>query len=154
MIIIVECLFKISNLKSKIVIMASIQDVKKYLAYWFQLGKKVVFNKGAGTLQPQQVIQGDRYSDEFEECWQKITSPEASDCYLEGTQETIAELLKPVWEITTCGRCTMPVPKKQIGMPPELCPCNDLSNWPNTELPPPRSPVNTQAQLRAIRDRL
>lgn len=134
--------------------MASKQDVKRYLAYWFQLSKKVVVNNGSATLLPQKVIQGDRYSDEFEECWQTIISPEAGDCYLEGTQETIAELLTPAWDMSPCGRCSMPIPIRSVGMPPELCPCNDLSNWPNTELPPPRSPVNTQQQLTAIRDQL
>ncbi len=134
--------------------MASQQEVKQYLAYWFQLGKKVVFGNGEVRLLPQQVIKGDRYSDEFEECWQKIISPEAGDCYLEGTQETIEQLLTAAWEVNQCARCTMPVPVSNVGMPPELCPCNDLSNWPNTELPQPRSPVNTKDQLTAIRDRL
>lgn len=134
--------------------MASQQEVKQYLAYWFQLGKKVVFGNGEVRLLPQEVIKGDRYSDEFEECWQKIISPEAGDCYLEGTQETIEQLLTAAWEVNPCARCTMPVPVRKVGMPPELCPCNDLSNWPNTELPQPRSPVNTKDQLTAIRDRL
>jgi len=134
--------------------MASQQEVKQYLAYWFQLGKKIVFGNGEVRLLPQQVIKGDRYSDEFEECWQKIISPEAGDCYLEGTQETIEQLLTAAWEVNLCARCTMPVPVRNVGMPPELCPCNDLSNWPNTELPQPRSPVNTKDQLTAIRDRL
>jgi hypothetical protein len=134
--------------------MASQKNVKRYLAYWFQLGKKVVINNGAATLQPREVINGDRYSDEFENCWQKIISPESGDCYLEGTQETIAELLTPAWEVSPCARCSMPVPVRNVGMPPLLCPCFDLTNWPNTELPAPRSPVNNQEQLTAIRDRV
>ena len=134
--------------------MASQQEVKQYLAYWFQLGKKVAIGNGKASLLLKEVIKGDRYSDEFEECWQKIISPAAGNCYLEGTQETIAELLSPAWAVNPCARCTMPVPVSNVGMPSELCPCSDLSNWPNTELPPPRSPVNTQDQLRGIRDRL
>ncbi len=134
--------------------MASKHEVKQYLAYWFQLGKKVMTNNGSASLLPQPVIEGDRYSDEFERTWQQIISPETGDCYLEGTQETIAELLTPSWEMSNCGRCTMPVPVRSLGMPPELCPCNDLANWPNTELPLPRSPVNNQEQLTAICDRL
>ena len=134
--------------------MASQQEVKQYLAYWFQLGKKVAIGNGKASLLPQEVIKGDRYSDEFEEIWRKIISPEAGDCYLEGTQETIAELLTPAWEVNNCARCTMPVPVSNVGMQPELCPCSDLSNWPNTELPQPRSPVNTIEQLKGIRDRL
>ncbi len=133
--------------------MASKQEVKTYLAYWFQLGKKVITENGAASLKPHNVIVRDRYSDEFEECWLKIVSA-AEHCYLEGTQETVAELLLPGWEITDCARCSMPIPLPSVGMGSESCPCNDLSDWPNTELPPPRSPVNTQEQLRGIRDRL
>ncbi len=134
--------------------MASQQEVKRYLAYWFQLGKKVVIKNGAETLLPKSVIAGDRYSDEFEECWQKITSPEYGDCYLEGTHETIPQLLSPYWEMFPCARCTMPIPVRNVGMPSDLCPCNDLADWPNTELPLPRSPVSNQVQLKSIRDRL
>lgn len=134
--------------------MASKKQVKKYLAYWFQLGKKVVINNDAATLLPEKIIEGANYSSEFEECWEKITSPETGDCYLEGTSETIAELLTPSWEISSCARCTMPVPIRNIGMPPLLCPCNDLATWPNMELPLPGHPVDSQQQLMIIRDRL
>lgn len=134
--------------------MASEHQVRQYIAYWFQLGKKVLIHNGKEALLPQPVIQGDRYSEEFESCWQKIISPESGDCYLEGTQETIAQLLTPGWDVSPCGRCQMPVPIKTVGMPPELCPCNDLPNWPNTEVPQPRSPVSSQSRLIEIRDRL
>jgi len=134
--------------------MASEHQVRQYIAYWFQLGKKVLIHNGKEALLPQPVIQGDRYSEEFESCWQKIISPESGDCHLEGTQETIAQLLAPGWDVSPCGRCQMPVPIKTVGMPPELCPCNDLPNWPNTEVPQPRSPVSSQSRLIEIRDRL
>ena len=133
--------------------MASEQEVRRYLAYWFQLGKKVVVHNGQKALLPQPVIQGDRYSQAFEDCWQQISSA-AGDCYLEGTDETVATLLTPAWEMNICARCEMPVPVQSVGMPPLSCPCNDLPNWPNTEVPAPRSPVNTQAQLTEIRNRL
>ena len=134
--------------------MASEHQVRQYIAYWFQLGKKVLIHNGKEALLPQPVIRGDRYSEEFESCWQKIISPASGDCHLEGTQETIAQLLAPGWDVSPCGRCQMPVPIKTVGMPPELCPCNDLPNWPNTEVPQPRSPVSSQSRLIEIRDRL
>ncbi|KAF3885924.1 MULTISPECIES: hypothetical protein [Nostocales] len=134
--------------------MASTKDVKRYLAYWFQLGKRVVIDNGAATLQLKEVVKGNRYSDEFEACWEQITSPEGGDCYLEGTHETIAELLSPSWDVTPCARCNMPIPARNMGMPPLLCPCFDVAGWPNTELPPPRCPVDSQQELKAIRDRL
>lgn len=134
--------------------MASAQEVRHYLAYWFQLGKHILIRNGQERLLPQPVIQGDRYSQEFEDCWQRITAPDAGDCYLEGTEETIAQLLSPAWLMSPCARCYMPVPMRDVGMPPLACPCNNLDNWPNTELPSPRSPVNSQTQLQSLRDRL
>ena len=134
--------------------MASEHQVREYIAYWFQLGKKVLIRNGSEALLPTLVIAGDRYSHEFEECWQKMISLNTGDCYLQGTDETIAQLLTPAWEISPCARCAMPVPFRDAGMPPELCPCNDLANWPNTEMPQPRSPVSTTSQLSSIRDRL
>lgn len=134
--------------------MASTQEVRKYLAYWFQLGKHVIVRNGRERLLPQPVIEGDRYSQAFEDCWQCITAPDAGDCYLEGTEETIAELLAPEWSVSPCARCSMPVPVRNVGMPPLDCPCNDLPSWPNLDIPLPRSPVNSQVKLKDIRERL
>lgn len=134
--------------------MASEQYVRQYLAYWFQLGKRLAIRGGQEFLQPLPVIQGDRYSPEFESCWQLIRSGEAGDCYLEGTDQTIAELLSPAWEVNPCCRCEMPVPVKGQGIATLECPCIDLPGWPNTELPQPRAPVSSQAVIKQVRDRL
>jgi hypothetical protein len=134
--------------------MAAQDQVRQYLAYWFQLGKKVFVKNGEVALLPQPVIRGDRYSDEFEKCWQQISSLDSKDCYLEGTDQSIAELLTPAWEISACARCAMPVPMPNLGMPALTCPCIDLPTWPDTEMPQPRSPISTQSQLIQIRDRL
>ena len=134
--------------------MAASEQVRRYLAYWFQLGKKIMIRGGKEALLPQPVIQGDRYSESFEACWQRVTSAEAGDCYLEGTSQTVAELLSSVWEISPCARCTMPVPVPNLGVRSLDCPCSDLPFWPDSSTPMPRSPVNNQAQLAQIRDRL
>jgi hypothetical protein len=134
--------------------MASQHQIRQYLAYWFQLGKQVFLNNGCEALLPQPVIQGDRYSPEFESCWQRIMSPASGDCYLEGTDQTIQELLSSVWEINPCARCEMPVPVRSQGIPTLSCPCIDLPFWPNLDIPQPRSPINSHAQLMQIRDRL
>lgn len=134
--------------------MASEQHVRQYLAYWFQLGKRVLVQNGQQALSPRPVIQGDRYSDDFEACWQIIRSPQSGDCYLEGTAPTIAELLSPAWEINPCSRCSMPVPLRCVGVPSLECPCLDLPGWPNLDIPQPRSPVSSQDSLLKIRDRL
>nr|WP_293095068.1 hypothetical protein [Moorena sp. SIO3I6] len=88
--------------------MASEQQVKRYLTYWFQLGKKVVMHNGFLAMQPQSLTNGKHYSQEFETIWQLAISPETGDCYLEGTDETIADLLTPKWDILPCSRCDMP----------------------------------------------
>lgn len=134
--------------------MASEQQVKRYLAYWFQLGKKIVIRNGESTLLPQPIMAGERYSQDFERVWQQILSPDSGDCYLEATEETIAELLTPRWEVAPCALCEMPTPKKTVGMPPEVCPCCDLPSWPNTDIPAPRDAVCSQKHLSEIRDRL
>jgi hypothetical protein len=134
--------------------MASPDQVKQYLAYWFQLGKKVVVPNSRETLLPQPVLQGDRYSPEFEACWQRLSGPRNQDSYLEGTDQTIGELLTSAWDVNACARCDMPIPVLSLGARSPACPCEDLPSWPNTDLPQPRSPISTSAQLSNIRDRL
>ncbi|MDX2241817.1 MAG: hypothetical protein NW224_14115 [Leptolyngbyaceae cyanobacterium bins.302] len=133
--------------------MASEQQIRQYLAYWFQLGKGIVIPDKQKPLLPRPVIQGNHYSSEFEAVWREIMMNQ--DCYLEGTHQSIAQLLSPLWEINPCARCSMPVPFRSPGLPPALeCPCSDLPDWPNTEIPQPREPVDNAIQLTQIRDRL
>lgn len=136
--------------------MASPQQVKKYLAHWFQLGKPVRFGRGGEARLPQSVVSGDRYSQEFERCWEEILSPASGSCYLEGTDYTIDELLSDTWQMSECCRCTMPVPLpvSQAGSETLLCPCADLDNWPDLDLPAPRTPVDSRLHLQRIRNRV
>lgn len=146
-----------SNRSSQTVLdMASQQDVRQYLAYWFQLGKKVWIRNGQEALLPVSVLHGDRYSDEFEQCWQRIMAADSGDCYLDGTTQTIHQLLSDRWDIVPCARCQMPVPMTAAGTTADdlSCPCNDLPMWPNTEIPAPRHPVNNHNHLQGICDRL
>jgi hypothetical protein len=133
--------------------MASQQEVKQYLAYWFQLGKQVLLQKGQEKILPKIVIQGNHYSEEFERCWQQILQS-GNDSYLEGTSQSIEQLLTDNWEVSPCARCDMPVPIIQLGIQSIDCPCNDLPNWPNQELPKPRSPVDSDAHLLKLQERL
>jgi hypothetical protein len=135
--------------------MASEQEVKEYLAYWFQLGKKLILDQGTKQeLLPQPVICGERYSQQFENVWHQIIQKDEKNWYLEGTSQTIAELLSPLWEISDCARCGMPVAMINLGLTADGCPCKDLPNWPNTELPQPRSPVNNNQHLTKLQERL
>ncbi len=134
--------------------MASRTEVKHYLAHWFQLGKQVVNNDGRAIYQPGKIIQGDRFSPEFEDCWADILKREGKDCYLSGTDQTIAELLLPKWDVEGCARCGMPVPLSQSQLSAHPCPCDDLSNWPNADLPQPRLPVDSHRHLDQMNNRL
>lgn len=134
--------------------MASATEVKTYLAHWFQLGKKLIWRNGETKLLPEKIIQGDGFAPQFEECWQKIMSVGGRDCYLEGSEATIQELLSPTWTINQCARCAMPIPMVEAGIQSLDCACSDLDNWPNTELPQPRSPINNQARLSRISNKI
>jgi hypothetical protein len=133
--------------------MASSNQVKQYLAYWFQLGKRLKFDRGDAVL-PQPVFQGNQYSPDFEAFWQQALHAGGHDCYLEGTDQTVAELLSSQWDLTGCARCGMPVPTINLGVQSGNCPCFDLNGWPNSELPQPRAAVDTNDHLEHIRDRL
>jgi len=134
--------------------MAETKEVQKYLAYWFQAGKHVMLNGGQEAYRPSCVIQGDRYSDEFQRCWTYLLSENSGDCFLEGTDQTVHELLSPRWDITPCARCEMPIPIVALGVSSLGCPCNDLPTWPNNEIPQPRSPINSRDRLSQIHGRL
>ncbi|MBD2580599.1 hypothetical protein [Oscillatoria sp. FACHB-1406] len=129
-------------------------EVKRYLACWFQLGKKVVSEQQQTPLFPQPIFREGNYSPEFESCWHAILSSKKNDFYLEGTDCSVKDLLTPAWEIIPCARCEMPIALKTGKVASPLCPCSDLMHWPNTELPKPRSPVDSQEHLQRIRNRL
>lgn len=129
--------------------MASETQVKRYLAYWFQLGKRLILPNGEKIL-PHPIMTDDRYSEDFEKYWQIILTEKTGESYLEGTTQSIKELLTPRWVINPCSRCDMPVPVLDLGQQSSLCPCNDMLDWPNTELPAPRDPVKTHDRLHSI----
>jgi hypothetical protein len=134
--------------------MASLLQVKQYLAHWFQLGRRVYLKNGNVALLPSKIFHGLNYTTEFELCWELVLSPQSGDCYLEGTSQTIADLLTPSWEIADCSRCQMPVPMRVAGIPIGGCPCETLPNWPNNELPAPISPARLESKLIDLHDRL
>lgn len=135
--------------------MASPNLVKQFLACWLQLGKKIYLQNGTEILStPNTIIQGNKYSDEFEKIWAMILSENSGDCYLDGTTNTVRELLTSAWEIHPCSRCQMPVALITRGIQPIGCPCSDLENWPNKKLPIPRPPVDSLAKIREINERI
>lgn len=138
--------------------MAEPLDVKSYLACWFQLGKAVIVSKPEGTrrIQPQRVLTLDGLSEAFEACWQGIVA-EPDHCYLEDTDETIADLLSDRWQLDPCSRCGLPVPLPLFASPASgPCPCAALDHWPNDQTIPPRMPTESSPMERfdQIRQRL
>lgn len=134
--------------------MASSLEVKQYLAHWFQLGRKVYLQNGNVAILPKHVFYNTDYSSEFEQCWDLILSDRSGDCYLEDTSQTIDELLTPQWDLIDCARCNAIVPLPVMGLPPDNCPCINLPNWPNTEVPAPITQVAIRSKLANIQDRL
>jgi hypothetical protein len=128
--------------------MATTQEVRLYLAYWFQLGKRVVVPATNQQVKPNPVLCGEAYSAEFEACWQSLLA--GPDAYLEGTEQSIADLLEAEWDLVQCARCQVPVPLRVGGLSPTSCPCADLPGWPNLDLPIPHAPVNNKTYLTRI----
>ncbi|OKH18409.1 hypothetical protein [[Limnothrix rosea] IAM M-220] len=133
--------------------MASVDQLKKYLAYWFQVGKPLISPRDNRRILPRTIVVGDRYSPEFDAYFQDVLTPHHHDSYLEGSTQTIGELLSNRWELLACSRCSMPIPIDNLGLTIG-CPCADLSAWPNVELPLPHCPNNVRAQLNLIHQRL
>jgi hypothetical protein len=134
--------------------MASPSQVKTYLAQWFQLGKRVVSQDGKNRYLPTPIFAGEEYSSDFEWIWSQVSSQNADLFYLEGTDQSIGDLLSGYWQIESCARCQMPVPTCQAHWFCGICPCSDLTTWPNESLPKPRSPIQTRHHLRDICTRL
>ena len=134
--------------------MASPAKVRAYLASWFQLNRSVVIPSTAERLCPKPVIAHGGYSLAFEDCWRTLENLQWKDCYLEGTQQTLPELLSDHWDVISCARCTLLIP-----MPLSLnkgleCPCQDLHSWPNNQIPLPHLPVDDQRVLGSICNRV
>lgn len=135
--------------------MASPEQVREYLAHWFQLGKPIVLENGKAECLPYPIFFGSRYSQAFEECWQKVLHIGGKDCYLKGTDQTIDMLLSPEWDVLPCARCTLPIPLPDLGYFPYVCPCHDLTIvWPNDEIPCPRMGADTNQHLSRLQQRL
>jgi hypothetical protein len=133
--------------------MASVQKVQAYLAYWFQLGKPIVLQHANSQCLPAPVFQGAQFSPAFLDCWQQVMEA-PKQCFLKGTDESIAVLLTDEWDIEGCARCTMPLPMPVRGIKVSPCPCADLPSWPNQSMPVPRTAVCSQTHLGDLRNRL
>jgi len=134
--------------------MATQEQVREFLAHWFQLGKPVVLAEDRGTRLPSPIFYKGRYSQSFEDCWHQIMVTSGQGCYLEGMTQSIATMLTSAWEIAACARCEMPVTLPILGLNTCPCPCHDLHTWPNTEVPMPRPGVNEEQHLSDIQERL
>ncbi len=130
--------------------MATNLEVKEYLAKWLQMGKKISMHRAEISL--IKVISGADYTSEFEQLWHQA---QRENAVLDGTNETIQDLLKPEWEILDCAVCEMPVPSLGSGFREiKSCPCSDLDLHPNLETIAPRTPVVTSDYLQNISDHL
>ncbi|MCM1983517.1 hypothetical protein [Lyngbya confervoides] len=129
--------------------MASTTQVKRFVAIWLQLGKRLVHSSGDVQEKPDRVVQGDRYSPEFDSCWATLLD-QASNWHLSGTAYTLAMLLTQDWEIVSCARCDLPIPLQIAGINDPSCPCGDIEGWPNLDLPLPHTPIDSRHRLASI----
>jgi hypothetical protein len=136
--------------------MAYPEQVKRYIASWLQLGRKISIDNSSGTvtLSASKVVEGDKYTPEFESIWQQVSGLNSQNSYLEGTNEPISQLISPSWEIVPCSICNMLVATPQVGIKHSCCPCHDLPSWPDNNVPVPTGGINSQVALQQIRDRL
>ena len=134
--------------------MASSQQVRAYLAHWFQLGKPVILDNGRSECLPRPIFGVNGYSGDFEACWQRILQYDGVGCYIRGTQVEISDLLSPAWEIGLCPRCPMPIALTTGRSTPDPCPCHDVPSWPNDQTPVPRLVVDNRKHLSQLRERL
>lgn len=133
--------------------MAASSQVKAYVACWIQLGKAVMceYPGGSERIQPQPVLSLESLSQEFHLSWHRM-SLDPWHCHLEGTHESLGQLLSPAWEIGSCSRCSLPIPlpattATAIGP----CPCSDLKGWPNSTTVPPRIQDEQFLQVAGLR---
>lgn len=130
--------------------MAAPLEVKEYLAKWLQMGKALSVDNQEIFL--TEIIKGESYSSQFEQLWQQTPKAIAT---LQGTNNTIAELLKPEYEIMPCPVCELPVACLSSGYRQiNTCPCSDLPLHPHLGLPLPHVPIATATYLQNISDRL
>jgi hypothetical protein len=135
--------------------MAASNVVKDYLAQWMQVGKKVLIDGKNESVSICKIIDGEKYAPEFETLWAEISTTNAKTAYLEGTNETILELLSDKWELIECPRCSLPSACIDVGVrETQPCPCDTMKLWPNLETIAPRKPVTTTQYLNNICDRL
>jgi hypothetical protein len=145
--------------------MATPLQVKQYLAAWFQMGKGVVAPRlPEGRLFTNRVMMPDldhnlTYSPEFEQCWAQINLAPGmpgylGDSHLEGTSQTIQELLSNDWDIDGCARCGMQVSLKVAGFTDSTCPCSDMPEMPNDTTIQPAAPRSNRVALGHIHNRL
>jgi hypothetical protein len=134
--------------------MATQEQIRSFLAHWFQLGKPVVLAGDHNECLPYPVYYKNGYSQSFEDCWRHIMATNGKGCYLKGTTQSVADMLSSAWDITPCARCDMPVAVPALGMMKYPCPCHDLHTWPNYDVPAPRMAVDDGHHLEEIQRRL
>ena len=135
--------------------MASRTLVKNYLAQWMQMGKSITLSNHGEKVSIHKILQGEKYSDQFNQLWDQISTTKAEEAHLSGTDQSISDLLSNNWEIIGCARCNLLVPSLDLGARvPVCCPCDDLPNHPNLDLVAPHHPTTLVNHLDQLCDRL
>jgi hypothetical protein len=106
--------------------MATQDQVREFLAHWFQLGKPVVLAEDRGECLPSPMFYKGGYSQSFEDCWHQIMVTSGQGCYLRAPPKALPPCSRPPGN---CRLCPLRDARRYSHFGPEYLP-----------LPLPRSP--------------
>lgn len=131
--------------------MATLSEVKHYVAMWFMAGKRLYDPDKSELLYTNRVYSWNKsYSKEFETIWENLHP----DARLTGSFITISDLLSEDWEIISCARCEIPTPVAVKYINDSVCSCDDLALPPDPFLPKPKPPENERNWLGKLIDKI
>lgn len=134
--------------------MATEEEVKSYLAYWFQVGKNVEIGTNREKKNVNKIfsLSSNEYSQEFNSLWEKIVE-EADTSFLEDTSFSIKKLLSSEIEIVACSVCNAIV-ASGIFFTNNSCICSNIPLWPNLDIPQPKKLLDSNCALLKIVQKL
>lgn len=133
-------------------IMATKAELKNYFALWLMLSKSVEL--ADGSLLTSESVGGVRdefgFTEKFTQAFNKLYNSANNQIYLSGTNYSLEELKKEVWEGGYCALCRMPVMLKIGAINDVECICGDSTSSLNATVPKPRIPASDETTCRLL----
>lgn len=140
--------------------MATKAELKNYFALWLMLSKTVELSDGSIlTSDDFGAIRNEfGFSKEFTHAFDQLydNSFGCDQIYLSGTNYSLEELKKEVWDGGFCALCRMPVMLKIGAINDVECICGETTDSLNSTIPKPRIPSSdeTTCRLQSLINRL